>query len=414
MTTLAGLAFAIDDVDARIRAQEGNTPLRVQATAYQFLDSLGVCGRMVDTTGDYGNVTSVMSCMTTLGLWHMRTASPIPGGQGRTAIQTMAAAGIKFTFTIRVFNTSGHETTGRTIADQVGWIDSLEASYPGSVVGIEGPNEVNNQTLPNLDYATWDDFQDAVVAEVVASTHLSTKPVLGYTDTSWYDTSGDIANVHDYPRNGDMLTKAGIYAADGQGVGKFMTITETGFGNSTTSTPFAGTDSTTQAKLILNAICEGPAAGLDRTFIYQLLDPFTPGTSMEDYFGLFSHPYTTKPAGTALANFVTLVEDLGGTAQTHSNLPAMVYSTSTAHKWLTFARSDGSTVVILWQTGDIWNQTSKTPIALTPLTVPVTIAGSFTSIDWYDPMVDTNSQGSFSTASFNLTVGDSPIILVIR
>ena len=62
----------------------------------------------------------------------------------------VAQAGIKFDFGISAggaFTTTGGVPTDPSLDQRIGYIDQLVEAVPGSVIAVEGSNQINNQPL---------------------------------------------------------------------------------------------------------------------------------------------------------------------------------------------------------------------------------------------------------------------------
>jgi hypothetical protein len=110
------------------------------ARAASFINSIGINVHMEYTNGAYANVTNVISDLAYLGITNIRDQLPqagsssIPIQNEATALNTMAADGIKFDL--------GIYTTD--VQADIASLNAMETADPGSIIAVEGPNEVNN------------------------------------------------------------------------------------------------------------------------------------------------------------------------------------------------------------------------------------------------------------------------------
>jgi hypothetical protein len=103
-----------------------------------FLNTLGVDTHIDYTDGQYANINADLADLQYLGITNVRDAAPNPANQGQANLGVAANAGIKFIF----YADGGTDPT--LVVQQ---IHNFVLAHPGSVTGIEGPNEVNNQPV---------------------------------------------------------------------------------------------------------------------------------------------------------------------------------------------------------------------------------------------------------------------------
>ena len=383
------------------------------------IDSFGIDTHIDYTDGKYSNIAEVVKALGYLGLDTVRDHAPTPVSDpyGQGHLGDAADAGVKFVFV------SGRDDTPATVVQRM---HAFVEAHPGSIVGIEGPNEVNNWPVAykglsgeTAALAYQKDLFNAVNADPL----LKDIPVLGFTGYT-VASSNDYTTIHTYAKEGDqpfswLQRESGDQmSAD---PGKPLTITEIGYHTSLTADTnggWEGVDETTQAKLLLNTLMDGAFLGSKGTFIYQLLDAYadSQGSDQEKHFGLFRLDYSPKPAATAIHNLTAILDDDGATQATF-NPGALNYSISglpsTARSYLT-EKSDGSYQIIVWNEPDIWNQTSDAAIQAATTSVNVNLGGAFGTVQVYDPLTGDTPIKSFSNiSSLNVDVVDHPIIINI-
>ncbi|MBB3444188.1 calcium-binding protein [Rhizobium sp. BK379] len=383
------------------------------------IDSFGIDTHIDYTDGKYSNIAEVVKALGYLGLDTVRDHAPTPVSDpyGQGHLGDAADAGVKFVFV------SGRDDTPATVVQR---LHAFVEAHPGSIVGIEGPNEVNNWPVAYKGLsgeAAAVAYQKDLFNAVNADPLLKDIPVLGFTGYT-VASSNDYTTIHTYAKEGDQpfswlsRESGNQMQAD---PGKPLTITEIGYHTSLTADTnggWEGVDETTQAKLLLNTLMDGAFLGSKGTFIYQLLDAYSDpqGSDQEKHFGLFRLDYTPKPAATAIHNLTEILEDDGAT-QTSFNPGTLNYSInglpSTARSYLT-EKSDGSYQIIIWNEPDIWNQTTDKAIQAAATNVSVNLGGAFGTVQVYDPLAGDTPVKSFSNiSSLNLDVVDHPIIINI-
>jgi hypothetical protein len=110
----------------------------------KFVNSIGVNTHMSYTDGAYANVANVEADLAYLGITHIRDGVPnanggVPSANQVTALETLAAAGIKFDLVTSPDVISITQTMQE--------IEALDAATPGCVIAVEGANEINNQPV---------------------------------------------------------------------------------------------------------------------------------------------------------------------------------------------------------------------------------------------------------------------------
>ncbi|MBA5802996.1 calcium-binding protein [Rhizobium changzhiense] len=385
-----------------------------------IIRSFGIDTHIDYTDGKYSNVEEVVKALDHLGLDTVRDHAPNSASDpnGQTHLGDAAEAGVQFVFSAQ------REVDPATVAQR---LHDFVQAHPGSVVGIEGPNEVNNWPVSYhglSGQAAALAYQKDLSAAVNADPLLKNIPVLGFTGYTVASAS-DYTTIHTYAKDGDqpyswLSREAGVQrAAD---PGKPLAITETGYHTSLTADTnggWEGVREATQAKLLLNTLMDGAALGSKQTFIYELLDAYSDpqGANQEKHFGLFRLDYSAKPAATAIHNLTTILEDNGATKASFSagTLDYSIDGLPSSARSLLTEKSDGSYQIIIWNEPDIWNQTTDTAIQAATTAVKVNLGASFGSVKVFDPVTGTTAIKSLSNvSSLTLDVLDHPVIIDIE
>ncbi len=384
-----------------------------------IIRSFGIDTHIDYTDGKYSNVGEVVKALDYLGLDTVRDHAPNSASDpnGQTHLGDAAEAGVQFVFSAQ------REVDPATVAQR---LHDFVQAHPGSVVGIEGPNEVNNWPVSYhglSGQAAAVAYQKDLSAAVNADPLLKNIPVLGFTGYTVASAS-DYTTIHTYAKDGDQpftwLSRESAVqrAAD---PGKPLAITETGYHTSLsadTNGGWEGVSEATQAKLLLNTLMDGAALGSKNTFIYELLDAYSDpqGTNQEKHFGLFHLDYSAKPAATAIHNLTEILADDGATKSSFSagTLNYSIDGLPSSARSLLTEKSDGSYQIILWNEPDIWNQSSDTAIQVAATPVKVNLGASFGSVKVFDPVTGTTAIKSLSNvSSLTLDVVDHPLIIEV-
>lgn len=130
----------------------------------------------------------------------------------------------------------------------------------------------------------------------------------------------DYDTQHPYPNNGDA-PEAWVTSSQSLGNESASTgygpavLTETGY--STNGGTSGGVNADVQAKYTLDLLLDDAANGISRTYLYQLMDAYKPGSPQgDDCFELFDPSNAPKAAATAIHNLVGILADTEAAAST--------------------------------------------------------------------------------------------------
>ena len=394
-------------------------PSSYAVRAADFLSTLGVDTHINYTDGQYVDINRDLSALQYLGINRVRDAAPNPNfdSVGQRHLDTAANSGLLFTFYADDPNPS-------LVASR---IHNFAVAHPGSVAGIEGPNEVNNWPVSYNGLsgtAGAQGYQQALYNLLKSDSVTKNIPVLGFTDYPVHASASDQNNIHPYAKNGDQpraTIEAGASDQNRVDPGKPFSITETGYHTSLTADTnggWEGVDEITQAKLILNTYMDAADLGSKSTFVYQLLDayPDTAGTNQESHFGLFKLDYTPKLAAVAIHNLTAILGDGGSNAQSYTT-GSLNYSVSglpqTGHTYLT-QKSNGSYQVTIWNEPDVWNEATDQAISDPTNKTTVSLGSKFGTIEVFDPLKSTSAITIFhNVSSIDIDLTDHPLIVQV-
>ena len=385
------------------------------SSASAFVDRIGV-NVHVSWPGvyPYADTAKVISAMNYLGLQNMRDYM---NADTVGIYNKLADAGFHFDL---MYNQRDN------LAGYVTQVHNLEVAHPGSVLTLEGVNEINNNISSAI---AW---QKDIFTRVNADPVLANKPViapsLSGSDPAVYGqlqvgAYSDYGNIHEYWGNGqpaygwspsDSTWWWSTWVKDGQisVPGKPVAVTETGI---STANAGGGVDPTVQAKEILNAVMDAAKNGAPFTYLYELASSQNAGPSdPESNFGLYNYDWTAKPAAVALHNFTSILTDGGDLSGPAGGLDYAIQGVPQWGGQMLFQEGDGSQDIVVWAEPDIWNEGSRTVVAApnTPITIDLATAAS---VAIYDPMKGSTPVqvlGTTSHITFNVT--DHPLIVEIK
>ena len=327
-------------------------PVRAEkaASADAFVDSVGVNVHLHNLDTAYSNFPKVQQSLQDLGIRHVRDGLIDTTWQDYyNRHNQLGKLGVK-----SIFTTSPVQS------------DQLLLEYPqrmkDSFEAYEAPNEYDQSHDP--DWAgTLSKFVARLNATVKANSGTSRFPVIGPSLTrqdSFLKLRGvcafDTANLHDYfgGRNPGTLG----WGSNGYGSiswnlslvstacpGKPVMTTETGYQTDQTLTQ--GIPEDVAGKYVPRVFLEQWQRGIQRTYLYELID-MPPGHAVGDsMFGLLRSDFSAKPAYMALANLLNLLADPGPSYAGQPFNFTLTGDVSDVHHVL-FQKRDGTFYLALW------------------------------------------------------------------
>jgi hypothetical protein len=411
------------------------------ASSEDFLQTIGVVTHIAYTDGEYADIPYVISALNYLGITAVRDGisdgyDPITGQYNGsapiTSYYTLAAAGVKFNF----LAFAGGPITTAILNTQLGLMQQVQASTPGSVAAIEGPNEINNQPV------TWNGAPDATCPEELADALALQKAIFQtvratpafkgvkivmLTGANAYLTADQCEladhpnigvvhgyaqydNQHPYPPNGGApyyyLNPA--YTVPGNTAP--LVFTETAYSSS--GGTYAGVNQYVQEMYGLDLFFDAARYGVAHTYWYDLLDAYAPGSPQgDDSFGLFDYLQNPKPIAIALHNLHAIMTDtekkpLLTPAFTASGLPANSFT-------LALGRRDGTSGdYVVWAEPPLWNPATGTQLSTTPSSVTISLGQTYSKVWVYDVTQGTDPVQTATAASqIVVTLVDHPLII---
>ncbi|MFD1559267.1 calcium-binding protein [Paraburkholderia silviterrae] len=416
------LATALVALACASSAQAGDAVRAMSADA--FIETLAVNTHVNYTDGAYANVHNVADDLAWLGIRHVRDASPASGAAPFSSYVYLAQRGIKFDFLIH-----------QNIAESIEQIKRLSIAVPGRVASVEGFNEIDNWpvtygglTGPAAGLAAQHELytrvhgaRELAGVAVYDLTGYATKPVESRANAA------DYANQHFYPQNGEQPS----YEANGdkwlgyaiENVKKFelpIVITEFGYFSLPQSGWYMiGVDEPTQAKGVLNGYMDAAAAGVKRTYVYELLDqkPDPENKSSEMHFGLFRNDNSPKRVAQAIHDLTSILRADSGHQVNGAAHGALAYSLSgmpVSANSLLLQKKDGRFVLVLWNETRIWDHATGTPLSSPPANVEVDFGTMASRVDIYDPSVSAAPLANHrDVRKLGVAVPDHPLLLEV-
>ncbi|SNB71548.1 Hemolysin-type calcium-binding repeat-containing protein [Arboricoccus pini] len=373
-----------------------------------FIDSIGVNTHLPFLWSDYADYKTVIDDLNYLGIGMVRDS--IPNGDSGANFKYLAEAGIKFDL--------GTQNVGSNFDDVMQRLEDFVTKYPGSVIAVEGPNEVDRDSV-TFDGMSGEAgaiaYQKALYSYVHSSSVLDDIPVWDLTGIDGQVTAADAENVHAYPYHGkqpnDRLTIS-TDEAKSYVDGKPIVYTEIGY-YTMPGYGWGGLDQKTQAIYLVNVLFDSIRLGMDKVFIYQLLEDG--GSDFRDHFGLYDSNGNAKQSATAIHNLTTVLDDhsSNATSFTSGSLDYQLHDMpDTAYSTL-LEKSDGTFELALWNEAKIWDANALQDIDIGTQEVTIDFNKSYSTINVYDIIKGTSAIETFHDAS-SITVDLGADALVVE
>lgn len=366
-------------------------------SARAVVDTIGVNTHIDFNTSGYQNLATTIAALKYLRVRHIRDCPGQPASvTGPRAWSVVAAAtGCKFLAFIG-------ETSPASALTQLGWFSTLAGQ--GVLDGIDGPNEWD--TAYPLGQGTSLPLAAAFQQKVWAlgqSLHL---PVVNISfGAGWvpplyhgnYDKVGDLSalcdfgNAHTYPsttQSPESMIQFMNGLAKLAAASRPPMHTEYGYNS---SQGFAQSD---MARNDLFAILDGVFYGSARLYFYALFD------DIAGLFGVMNQDGTPKLSGTAIHNFITIVDDIA--SGQGDSLDFTLSGTTANDKSLLMEKSDGSFLLALWNESDPAH------------TISLSLAKAATTVSIFDPIAGTSAVQTLSNVSgVSISLPTHPLLVQI-
>jgi len=389
-----------------------------------FLNGIGTDTEIAYTDGAYATIGNVIADLKYLGIDQVRDgiSNGADGSASVSSYISVARAGVKFTFLI-----SNNDQDNADILAQLALFDQVEAAVPGSIIAIEGANEINNFPVTfdgTTGLAGALAMQEALFADVAADPALAGVAVDYFTG---YDAGtiglgppspapglADYDTQHPYPPDGQppASTVSRAYALPNAASATAPAVyTETGYST-------MQVNDYTQAVYTLDLLFDTAAQEISETYLYQLLDAYAPGSRQGDSgFGLFDYTGAPKLAATALHDLTAIIGGADSGVKTGGAISSAISfsvaglpSTGDALE-LTGSPDD---VIALWAEPAIWDEAAGTNLTAPAEHVTLTLPETYSTLALFDPLSGTSAIELFTgTNHVTIALTDHPVLLEI-
>lgn len=431
---VVSLAMGVTVV-AGLRNQSGTKAASYSVTPRQadnFVDSIGVNTHLNYGDRTYGNYPAWRDLLVASGVRNIRDSIARDQQYILDRYREMALSGIKVNLLMGrpwngIFSSSLY--VGDPYIGPAGSIDELHTilknNLLGSVISVEGPNEVDIQGYPDWTTVTRE-YQTRLYNKIKNDTATRHLPVIGPSFVGG-DASlrlgavpCDYINLHNYT-GGLMETSSHIDSEISTrqptcpGKPAFSTESNPNTGTQADNQP--GVSERAQGIYTLRQFAEAYRKGIVRSFIYELLDESNNISNNEMTWGIVRADFSPKPAYTALKNMIGLLSDKG-TSFSPTALNYTLSGENSLTRQMLLQKRDGTYWLAIWQETSVYQgRRGNGGVDLNPANTPVTInlPQSASVINNYRPNVGSIPQGTVSnTAAYSFESSEEITLLEIK
>jgi hypothetical protein len=384
-------------------------------SARAFGDSVGVNTHIgwEDTPG-YANFDAVRSRMLELGVRHIRDGVCATCVEWISRLQRLGAVGIR----ANIISTDFAGDSPRLQEN----LQAIKSKLRGMVESVEAPNEPDQTGDPawisktrRLQQELWNRVKGDP-----ALRHIDVLgPALVYRD-NWAllgDLSAyvDRGNLHPYPGGGTPLHNlAGLIPPARIVSGSDPIVaTEAGYHSDlATTSGHYGTSEQAIGVYTPRLALEGFRQGLARTYVYQLIDPWTNVSGFEASFGLLRPDLSRKPAFNSLRNLLRAVDAGSGPVQAPGGLRLGFDGAPGDLRRLLLRSDDGSYALVLWREVSVWDRVARRDLAPAADTVDVELGDRIALARRFDPVASPDEQQRWVNPSrLSVALAGAPVVL---
>jgi hypothetical protein len=387
-----------------------------------FISSLGV--NLHIGSDPYNDAAQIASMLSYLGMTNVRQSAPINDSSMAT-MQALGRLGAKFDL---IINGGGAVDLAKAMATANQLAPYLNA--------IEGVNEaaiwpIRYNGLSGMDAVVA--LQKDLYAEVKANRAFSRASVyiftLGGIDPASVPSIGDLsaytdfANIHSYPPHGlrpCFVIHAAIDGGRTDAPSKPVVITETGYYTLPQNASWGGVPESMQASYLVSLVLDEAAAGVSRTYLYDLIDDGADPqqTERESHFGLFHNNGQPKAAAAAFHNLAAIFADTqpsNHTFQTNDfSFTAVGVPYNHTGNTMLFEKSNGTRLIAIWNEQQPWNPETQVGIPISHFPVTIDLKKNYETVLIFDPLTGADAAPALHDVStIGVDLVDHPLIIMV-
>jgi hypothetical protein len=389
--------------------------------ARAFGDSVGVGVRLNWTDTAYADFDTIKSRLLELGVRHVTDGLCPTCEEQIRRIRALAAVGITHALGVS-------ELTQGSAAMQLG-LNVVRDRLHGAVDMIAGPNETDISGDPNW-IADTRAYQAELYQRVNSDPALASRPVAGPTVVNrdsralLGDLTGslDFGNIHPYP-GGDLPL---VYLDDEKHLASYISgskplvATETGYhmylGETGTNRPVSEQAAAVYTPRLL---LEGFRGGLVRTYLFQLIDPWSQAQMVqkglpgrENAYGLLRTDLSRKPDFVSVRNLLRTTDAGSPPVASPGGLRYGLQGAGPDVRQLLLRSADGSFRLVLWRQVSVYDQWGLHDLSPPPQHVDVVLGEPVALAQRFDPVVsDAETARTTDPTRIGVDLAGSPVVL---
>ncbi len=308
-------------------------------------------------------------------------------------------------------------------------LQAIRTHLRGAVISIGAPNEPDVEGLSDWLPRTRA-YQRELWTRVKGDPLLRHLPVLGPAVVHHNNRAavGDLSayldrgNMHPYPGGGTPLHNLADERARAAPISgsKPLVATEAGYHSDLATT--SGHNPTSErgiAHYTPRLALEGFVGGVERTYIYQLLDPWSPAeearrgfSNMENSFGLLRWDLSRKPAFNALRNLMRAVDSGSAPLPVPGGLRFGLDGAPPDMRSLLLRSANGTFSLVLWRELSVWDRFARTEMYPASDRVDVVLGQPVALARRFDPVAADGELARWANPRrLSVDVGGGPVVL---
>jgi hypothetical protein len=383
-------------------------------------DSVGVNLFLAWIDTAYGDFPTVRERLHELGVRYIRDGLCPTCSYNVDRLNQLAAEGVRAN--IIVGTLAGGD------AQMNATLNGIRDKVRGAVISVEAPNEPNLTGDPNwIQHAR--EYQQRLFTRVNSDPALAGLPVLspavGYPATT--NQLGDLTawadkgNFHPYPSAFQPFHDLSVlkFQAAGATGSKPLVATESGYhtdlGTTGGNLPVSERASALYSPRL---VLEGFRGGVERTYFFQLADPWTDANKppsvplTENRFGLLRADLSRKPAFLSVRNLLRAVDGDSAPVASPGGLHLGFESAPGDLRQLLLRSADGTYSLVLWRAVSVWNATSRVDLFPASERVEVALGDRISLARRFNPVDSAEEQQRWTSPSrLGVDVGGGPVVL---
>jgi hypothetical protein len=383
-------------------------------------DSVGVNLFLAWIDTAYGDFPTVRSRLHELGVRYIRDGLCPTCSYNVNRLNQLAAEGVRAN--IIVGTLAGGD------AQMNATLNGIRDKVRGAVISIEAPNEPNLTGDPQwIQHAR--EYQQRLYTRVNSEPKLAQLPVLspavGYPATT--NQLGDLTawadkgNFHPYPSAFLPYHDLAVlrFQAAGATGSKPLVATESGY-HTNLATTGGNLPVSERASALYSPrlVLEGFRGGVERTYFFQLADPWTdaskpPGVPLtENRFGLLRADLSRKPAFLSVRNLLRAVDGDSAPVASPGGLHLGFESAPADLRQLLLRSADGTYSLVLWRAVSVWSASNRVDLFPASDRVEVALGDRISLARRFNPVDSSEEQQRWTSPSrLGVDVGGGPVVL---